>query len=204
MKTVAVIGLGYVGLPIAVAFGKIRKTIGFDLSQAKIDAYISGKDLSGEVADSEIKAAKLLEPTTDMQKLGEADVLIVAVPTPVDIAHQPDFGPLILASRSIGQYMKQGAIVVYESTVYPGATEEICIPELEKASGKVWKKDFFVAYSPERINPGDKKHTLTNTIKVVAGDCEATLDQVATLYEEIVPAGLCRVSSIKAAEAAKV
>lgn len=204
MSVIAVIGLGYVGLPIAVAFGRKRKTIGYDLSQAKIDAYRAGTDKSGEVADDDIRAATLLEPTSDELRLAEADVLIVAVPTPVDAAHKPDFTPLIKASQTIGRHMKKGAIIVYESTVYPGATEEICIPELEQASGMRWRQDFFVAYSPERINPGDKAHTLRNTVKVVAGDCEQTLEKVAALYEEVVEAGLCKVSSIKAAEAAKV
>lgn len=204
MKVIAVIGLGYVGLPIAVAFGRHYKTIGFDLSEAKIRAYAAGQDLSGEVAGHDIRAAALLEPTTDERRLAEADVLIVAVPTPVDAAHKPDFMPLIEASQAIGRHMKKGAIIVYESTVYPGATEEICIPELEHVSGMQWKKDFFVAYSPERINPGDKKHTLRNTVKIVAGDCEQTLEDVAALYAEVVEAGLCKVSSIKAAEAAKV
>ena len=204
MSVIAVIGLGYVGLPIAVAFGKYRKTIGFDLSQTKINAYLAGVDPSGEVPDSDIQAATMLQPTTDATRLSEADFLMVAVPTPVDEAHQPDFGPLIMASRTIGMHMKRGATVVYESTVYPGATEEICIAELEKASGMKWQEDFFVAYSPERINPGDRKHTLRNTVKVVAGDTAETLDRVAALYGEIVEAGLCKVSSIKAAEAAKV
>lgn len=204
MSIIAVIGLGYVGLPIAVAFGKFRKTIGFDLSQTKIDAYVAGVDPSDEVSSADLRAAAMLEPTTDQARLSEADFLIVAVPTPVDNAHKPDFFPLIMASRTIGMHMKKGATIIYESTVYPGATEEICIPELERASGMLWKKDFFVAYSPERINPGDKKHTLTNTVKVVAADCADTLERVSALYGEVVEAGLCKVSSIKTAEAAKV
>lgn len=204
MSIIAVIGLGYVGLPIAVAFGKYRKTIGFDLSQTKIDAYVAGVDPSDEVSSADLRAAAMLEPTTDQARLSEADFLIVAVPTPVDNAHKPDFSPLIMASRTIGMHMKKGATIIYESTVYPGATEEICIPELERASGMLWKKDFFVAYSPERINPGDKKHTLTNTVKVVAADCADTLERVSALYGEVVEAGLCKVSSIKTAEAAKV
>lgn len=204
MSIIAVIGLGYVGLPIAVAFGKFRKTIGFDLSQTKIDAYVAGVDPSDEVSSADLRAAAMLEPTTDQARLSEADFLIVAVPTPVDNAHKPDFSPLIMASRTIGMHMKKGATIIYESTVYPGATEEICIPELERASGMLWKKDFFVAYSPERINPGDKKHTLTNTVKVVAADCADTLERVSALYGEVVEAGLCKVSSIKTAEAAKV
>jgi UDP-N-acetyl-D-galactosamine dehydrogenase len=193
-----------VGLPLALAFGKHQKTIGYDLSQSKVDAYAKGHDPSGETSDSDIQAATLFEPTTDESRLAEANLFIVAVPTPIDDAHQPDFKPLILASQAIGRRMRPGATVVYESTVYPGATEEICIPELEHASGLKWKKDFFVAYSPERINPGDKKHTLTNTVKVIAGDIPETLERVSALYGTVVKAGLYKVSSIKAAEASKV
>lgn len=202
--TIAVIGLGYVGLPLALAFGRQQKTVGFDLSRTKVDAYAAGYDPSGETPSENIKAAEFFEPTTDEKELAKADVFIVAVPTPIDAAHQPDFLPLILASQAIGRQMKKGALVVYESTVFPGATEEICIPELERASGLEWKKDFFVAYSPERINPGDKKHTLANTVKVVSGDTPETLERVSALYGTVVDAGLCKVSSIKAAEAAKV
>ena len=202
--TIAVIGLGYVGLPLALAFGKLEKTIGYDLSQAKVEAYISGRDNSGEASSADLQAARFFEPTTDETRLSEAEFFIVAVPTPVDEAHQPDFKPLVSASQTIGRHMKKGSIVVYESTVYPGATEEICIPELEASSGLRWKKDFFVAYSPERINPGDKKHTLVNTIKVVSADTPETLEKISALYGKVVEAGLCKVSSIKAAEAAKV
>jgi UDP-N-acetyl-D-glucosamine/UDP-N-acetyl-D-galactosamine dehydrogenase len=201
---IAVIGLGYVGLPLALAFGRHRKTLGFDLSQSKVDAYASGIDPSGESSSADIQAAKFFEPTTDESRLAEADIFIVAVPTPIDEARKPDLSPLIDASQAIGRYMKKGAIVVYESTVYPGVTEEVCIPVLESASEMQWKKDFFVAYSPERINPGDKSHTLANTVKVVAGDTPETLEKVSALYELVVKAGLHKVSSIKAAEAAKV
>lgn len=202
--TIAVIGLGYVGLPLALAFGKKIKTIGFDLAQDKVDAYAAGLDPSGEISSAEIRAAGFFEPTTDETRLSEADVFIIAVPTPIDEAHQPDFKPMVAASRTVGRHMKRGSTVVFESTVYPGATEEICIPELESMSGMQWKKDFFVAYSPERINPGDKKHTLANTVKVVAGDNPQTLQKVSDLYAMVVEAGLYPVSSIKAAEAAKV
>lgn len=201
---IAVIGLGYVGLPLALAFGKLGKTIGYDLSRAKVEAYASGKDNSGEASIADLQAAMFFEPTSDETRLNEAQIFIVAVPTPVDEAHQPDFKPLISASRTIGRHMKKGSIVVYESTVYPGATEEICIPELEASSGLQWKKDFFVGYSPERINPGDKKHTLINTVKVVSADTPETLEKISALYGKVVEAGLCKVSSIKAAEAAKV
>ena len=150
------------------------------------------------------KAAAQLVVTTDPAELAQADYIVVAVPTPVDLAHQPDFGPLIGASESVGKHMKRGAIVIYESTVYPGATEEICIPVLEKYSGMKWKEDFHVGFSPERINPGDKQHTLTSILKVVSGDDEDTLEKIAALYESIITAGVYRASSIKVAEAAKV
>jgi UDP-N-acetyl-D-galactosamine dehydrogenase len=205
--TVAVIGLGYVGLPLAVEFGKKWRTIGLDLSQEKIDAYKRHIDPTGEVSVTDLKAAIRpggLEPTTDSRHLASADFLIVAVPTPVDAAHQPDFDALIGASTSVGQHMKRGAVVVYESTVYPGATEEVCVPVIEKHSGMKWKVDFHVGYSPERINPGDREHTLTKIVKVVSGDDAATLDQVAQLYHAIIDAGVHRASSIKVAEAAKV
>ena len=199
--TVVVIGLGYVGLPLVVEFGKHCRTIGFDIACAKVESCRKGVDPSRELADEEMRAAVHAEYTADPKLLGEADIIIVAVPTPVDDAHIPDFGPLIGASRSIGRNMKKGAIVVYESTVYPGATEEVCIPVLERESGLKWKHDFFVGYSPERINPGDREHTLTKILKVVSGDTPETLDRVAALYESIVEPGVHRASSIKVAEA---
>jgi UDP-N-acetyl-D-galactosamine dehydrogenase len=205
--TLAVIGLGYVGLPLAVEFGKKFKTIGFDLSQNKIDAYQRHIDPTGEVAADDLRAAVReggLEPTTDPRRIASADFLIIAVPTPVDAAHIPDFGPLIGASTTAGQHMKRGATVIYESTVYPGATEEICVPVLERCSGLKWREDFHVGYSPERINPGDKEHTLTKILKVVSGDSTETLEKVAALYGSIITAGVHRASSIKVAEAAKV
>jgi len=204
MTTVAVIGLGYVGLPLVVEFGKRTRTIGFDISVPKVESCLRGVDPSRELPDSELAAATHAVYTADGQMLAEADIIIVAVPTPVDEAHIPDFKPLIGASTSAGRHLKKGAIVVYESTVYPGATEEVCIPVLEKESGLKWKQDFFVGYSPERINPGDKEHTLTKILKIVSGDTPETLDQVAKLYEMIVEPGVHRASSIKAAEAAKV
>ena len=204
MTTVAVIGLGYVGLPLAVEFGKVFDTIGFDLSSAKIANFRKHEDPTGEVSREQFQAATKLQVTDDPKRIGEADFLIVAVPTPVDDAHQPDFSPLVGASTTCGRHMKRGATVVYESTVYPGATEEVCIPVLERESGMKWKTDFHVGYSPERINPGDKEHTLTRIVKVVSGDDADTLEAVAKLYEAVVTAGVHRASSIKVAEAAKV
>ncbi len=204
MSTLAVIGLGYVGLPLVVAFGKKMRTIGFDIAQAKVDACERGVDPSRELDAAELRAAIHAVYTCDPALLAEADIIIVAVPTPVDAARIPDFRPLIGASTSVGRHMKKGAIVVYESTVYPGATEEVCIPVLERESGLRWKEDFFVGYSPERINPGDKEHTLTKILKIVSGDTPQTLDRVAQLYERIIEPGVHRASSIKAAEAAKV
>jgi len=204
MSVVAVVGLGYVGLPLAVEFGKKRKTIGFDLSQAKVENYRRFVDPTGEVSSEDLRAASTLTVTTDPGALAQADFIIVAVPTPVDSAHQPDLGPLVGASESIGRHMKRGAIVVYESTVYPGATEEACVPILEKFSGMRWQRDFHVGYSPERINPGDKEHTLTKILKVVSGDDPETLEKVAELYQSIITAGVFRASSIRVAEAAKV
>ena len=204
MSTVAVVGLGYVGLPLAVEFGKIHDTIGFDLSAEKVRSYQNFVDPTGEVSSEALRAATKLKTTTDPAALAAADYIIVAVPTPIDNARLPDFSPLVGASRTVGQNMKKGAIVIYESTVYPGATEEVCIPVLEQHSGKKWKKDFHVGYSPERINPGDKEHTLTRIVKVVSGDDAATLDAVANLYSSVIKAGVHRASSIAVAEAAKV
>ncbi len=203
-KIVAVVGLGYVGLPLAVEFGKKGRTLGFDLSERKIEAYRQGVDPTGELTNEQMLAARHLEVSTDPSVLAQADYIVVAVPTPVDAAHNPDFGPLIGASTSVGKNMKRGAIVVYESTVYPGATEEVCIPVLERHSGLKWKEDFHVGFSPERINPGDKEHTLTTILKVVSGDDEPTTEAIAQLYGSIVTAGVVRASSIKVAEAAKV
>jgi len=203
-KTVAVVGLGYVGLPLAVEFGKRLVTIGYDLSEAKLAHYRRFHDPAGGASEADLRAAVKLKYTSDPCELAQADFIIVAVPTPVDDAHQPDFSPLISACESIRQHMKPNVIVIFESTVYPGATEEVCIPVLEKGSGKQWKKDFHVGYSPERINPGDHAHTLTTITKVVAGDDADTLEAVAQLYEMVVIAGVCRTSSIKTAEAAKV
>jgi UDP-N-acetyl-D-galactosamine dehydrogenase len=204
MTIIAVVGLGYVGLPLAVEFGKKHPTIGFDLSRAKVEAYHRHVDPTGEVSTDELRTAAHLRVTNDPTALKDADFVIVAVPTPIDEAHRPDFGPLLGASESVGRNLKRGATIVYESTVYPGATEEICIPVVEKHSGLKWKEGFFVGYSPERINPGDKEHTLAKITKVVAGDTPETLERVARVYESVVAAGVHRASSIKVAEAAKV
>ena len=203
-EVIAVVGLGYVGLPLAVEFGKIGPTIGFDLSTAKVESYKKFVDPAGEVSTEQLRAARHLSVTTDPAELAKADYILIGVPTPVDIAHVPDFAPLISASESVGKHMKRGAIVIYESTVYPGATEEVCIPVLEKFSGMKWKEGFHVGFSPERINPGDKEHTLTNVMKVVSGDDAETLERVAAMYETVVKAGVHRASSLKVAEAAKV
>jgi UDP-N-acetyl-D-glucosamine/UDP-N-acetyl-D-galactosamine dehydrogenase len=204
LATVALVGLGYVGLPVAVAFGKQRQTIGYDLSRKRIDNLKNLVDATGEVSTAELMEARHLEPTGDPAELGKADFIIVAVPTPVDSARCPDFSPLASASEIVGKHMKPGATVIYESTVYPGATEEVCVPILEKFSGMRWRQDFHVGYSPERINPGDKQHTFTKILKVVSGDDAATLEKVAELYSSVVKAGVYRASSIRVAEAAKV
>jgi len=204
MTTVAIVGLGYVGLPLAVEFGKKYKTIGFDLSVAKIAAYREHIDPTGEVSTESLKAAAQLHPTTDASALKEADFIVVAVPTPVDDAHNPDLSPLVGSSTSVGRNLKRGATIVFESTVYPGATEEVCIPIIERESGLKWKQDFFVGYSPERINPGDKLHTLTTITKVVSGDTPETLNLVAEMYGSVITAGVYKATSIKVAEAAKV
>ena len=202
--TIAVIGLGYVGLPLAVTFGKKLTTIGFDLNKTKISQLVKQMDVTGEVSREGFEAAQHLTVTADPTAIESAEFIIVAVPTPIDAARQPDLGPLISASRIVGKHIKKGAVVIFESTVYPGATEEVCVPIIEAQSGLSWRKDFHVGYSPERINPGDKEHTLTKIKKVVSGDDPETLDAVSALYESIVTAGVHRTGSIKEAEAAKV
>ncbi len=204
LAVVAVVGLGYVGLPVAVAFGRQRPTIGYDLSSRRVASLRQYVDATGEVSAAELIGARHLRATTDAEALGAADFIVVAVPTPINAARQPDFGPLASASEAVGRYMKRGATVVYESTVYPGATEEVCVPILEKASGMRWRQDFHVGYSPERINPGDKNHVFEKITKVVSGDDADTLEKVAALYASVVKAGVYRASSIRVAEAAKV
>ena len=204
LATVAVVGLGYVGLPLAVAFGKERPTIGYDLSAKRIESVRHLVDATGEIATAELMQAKHLRASADAADLAQAQYIIVAVPTPITAARQPDLSPLERASETIGRYMKPGATVIYESTVYPGATEEVCVPILEKHSGMRWRQDFHVGYSPERINPGDREHTFTQILKVVSGDDPDTLEKIAQLYGSVVKAGVYRASSIRVAEAAKV
>ncbi|CAG4882896.1 Protein CapL [Georgfuchsia toluolica] len=204
LATVGVVGLGYVGLPVAVAFGRNQPTVGYDMSAAKVDSLAHRIDRSGEVSSEELAQAEHLHISADPTHLSRADFVIVAVPTPVDAAHQPDFTPLELASETVGRNLKPGATVIYESTVYPGATEEVCVPILEKYSGMRWHSDFHVAYSPERIDPGNEEHTFTRIRKVVSGDDAATLEKVAELYASVVTAGVYRAPSIRVAEAAKV
>ncbi|MDO9243817.1 MAG: nucleotide sugar dehydrogenase [Rhodocyclaceae bacterium] len=201
---VAVVGLGYVGLPLAVEFGKQFKTIGFDLSEAKVASYKKFFDPTGEVSTADLKAATMLSVSTDPATIAAADLIIIAVPTPVDVGHIPDFTPLIGSSTTVGKHMKKGAVVVYESTVYPGATEDVCIPLLEEHSGMKWQRDFHVGYSPERVNPGDKERTITKIVKVVSGDDAPTAKFVAAMYGAVITAGVHQASSIKVAEAAKV
>jgi len=202
-RKVSVIGLGYVGLPVAVAFGKTARTVGFDINPVRIRELKEGLDRTGEVETADLKTADILY-THDIEDLKLADFHIVAVPTPVDEAHQPDLTPVIRASETVGKALKKGDIVVYESTVYPGATEEDCVPVLERCSGLKCGTDFTVGYSPERINPGDKEHTFTNIRKVVSGQDAATLEIVSEVYGSVVTAGVYPASSIKVAEAAKV
>jgi len=203
-ECVAVVGLGYVGLPLALAFGRVMPTVGFDISESKIDAYRKGFDPTGEMKDALFERAKTLEYTRDPSCLARADYAVVAVPTPVDNAHQPDLTPVIHASETVGQHMKQGVIVIFESTVYPGVTEDICVPILERESGLKCGVDFTVAYSPERVNPGDREHRLETIMKIVSGQDDPTLEKVALLYTRIIEAGVHRAPSIRVAEAAKV
>lgn len=200
----AVVGLGYVGLPLAVEFGKHRSVIGFDINQARIDALNEGRDGTLEVNDDELKAAKHLSFSAKSDVLKGCNVFIVTVPTPIDQYNQPDLTPLIKASETIGRVLKQGDLVIYESTVYPGATEEDCVPVLEKYSGLKFNVDFFAGYSPERINPGDKEHRVTTIKKVTSGSTPEVADLVDALYRQIITAGTHKASSIKVAEAAKV
>jgi UDP-N-acetyl-D-glucosamine/UDP-N-acetyl-D-galactosamine dehydrogenase len=202
-RKIAVVGLGYVGLPVAVAFGKTHSVIGFDINEHRITTLLSGNDYTNEVSQSELLNANI-NFTSDSTKLKQADFIIVAVPTPINDNKQPDLTPLIKASELVGKNLSHGAIVVYESTVYPGATEEVCVPVLEKLSGLNSGNEFFVGYSPERINPGDKEHTFTTITKVVSGQSEEITEIIAEVYGSVVKAGVYRASSIKVAEAAKV
>src|SRR5690554_7105526 len=200
----AIIGLGYVGLPLAVEFGKYRSVIGFDINKGRIDALKAGHDVTLEVSDDELREASQLSYSADKADLAGCNVFIVTVPTPIDEHKKPDLTPLIKASETIGGVLKKGDIVIYESTVYPGATEEDCVPVLERVSGLKFNQDFYAGYSPERINPGDKEHRVTTIKKVTSGSTPVMADLVDTLYKEIITAGTHKASCIKVAEAAKV
>lgn len=202
--TLAIIGLGYVGLPLAVEFGKKMPTIGFDINSVRIDELKNGNDHTLETTPEELKAAKHLNYTTQLEDLRDANIFIVTVPTPIDKHKCPDLAPLIKASESLGEVIKRGDVVVYESTVYPGATEEDCIPVIERVSGLTFNVDFFAGYSPERINPGDKEHRLPTIKKITSGSTPEVADFVDTLYQQIIIAGTHKATSIKVAEAAKV
>lgn len=202
-RKIAVVGLGYVGLPVAVAFGKKQHVVGFDINNERINELETGYDRTNEVTDEDLKKANITF-TSNSDELSKVDFIIVAVPTPINKNNQPDLTPLIKASETVGKALTKDTIVVYESTVYPGATEEDCVPVLEKFSGLTNGKDFFVGYSPERINPGDKVHTFETITKVVSGQTREVLDVVAEVYSMVVKAGVHKASSIKVAEAAKV
>jgi UDP-N-acetyl-D-galactosamine dehydrogenase len=202
-RKISVIGLGYVGLPVAVEFGKYQQVIGFDINTIRIEDLQNGIERTNEVDIKDLATTNVLY-TNNAFDIKKADFHIIAVPTPVNDSKQPDFLPLINATKTVGQQLKKGDIVVFESTVYPGATEEICIPVLENESNLIWRKDFNVGYSPERINPGDKVHAFKTITKVVSGDTVDTLNIVATVYASVVDAGIYKAASIKVAEAAKV
>ena len=203
-KKIAVIGLGYVGLPLAVEFGKYRDVIGFDIKQSRISELRAGHDSTLECCDDDLKAAEQLVYSHVLNEIKDAQIYIVTVPTPVDQANRPDMSPLIKASETVGKVLKAGDVVIYESTVYPGATEEVCVPVLEKFSGLKFNHDFYCGYSPERINPGDKVNTLTTIKKITSGSTPEVADAVDQLYGQIITAGTYKASSIKVAEAAKV
>ena len=204
MKTIGVVGLGYVGLPLAVEFGKSRPVIGFDINKGRIDALRSGQDATQEVSVDELSVANDLTFTTHPADLAVASIYIVTVPTPIDAHKRPDLTPLIKASETLGKVLKRGDIIIYESTVYPGATEDDCVPVLERVSGLTFNTDFFVGYSPERINPGDKQHRLPDIRKVTSGSTPAVAEEVDQLYASIITAGTYKAESIRVAEAAKV
>lgn len=200
----AIVGLGYVGLPLAVEFGKRYDTVGFDVNRDRIDELIAGRDSTLEVDAAELARATRLRFSAELGELRGCNVYIVTVPTPIDIAKRPDLTPLVKASETLAKVLKPGDIVVYESTVYPGCTEEVCIPILEKGSGLLYNRDFFAGYSPERINPGDKQHRVTSILKVTSGSTPETADFVDRLYGSVITAGTHKASSLKVAEAAKV
>jgi UDP-N-acetyl-D-galactosamine dehydrogenase len=201
---IAVVGLGYVGLPLAVEFGKIVDTVGYDIRAARVTELQGGNDRTQETSTDEMAAASLLTFTTDLAAIADCNIYIVTVPTPIDAQKRPDFGPLVSASRAIGSVLKRGDVVIYESTVYPGATEEICVPELERHSGFTFNDEFHVGYSPERINPGDKLRRLTTIPKITSGSTPEAADYVDALYRRIIVAGTHKAPTLKVAEAAKV
>lgn len=200
---ICVVGLGYVGLPLAVKLARHFKVIGFDVNSRRIEELKAGMDSTGEVSPEELKSVSV-EWTDNPEEIRKARCIIVAVPTPVDKLKNPDLSYLRKASNLVGRFLSKGSVVVYESTVYPGATEEVCVPELERASGMTWKKDFWVGYSPERVNPGDKVHTIESVVKVVAGDTPETTELLSGIYGKVVKAGVYKAQSIRVAEAAKV
>jgi UDP-N-acetyl-D-galactosamine dehydrogenase len=203
-KKIALIGLGYVGLPLAVEFGKKRDVVGFDISHSRINELKSGKDSTLETTDKELKDAIYLSYTTNEEDIVDCDIYIITVPTPIDCHKNPDLTPLERSSKTVGKLLSKGNLVIYESTVYPGATEEVCVPILEINSGLKFNQDFYCGYSPERINPGDKEHRLTTIKKVTSGSTPEIATQVDKLYQEIITEGTYKASSIKVAEAAKV
>jgi UDP-N-acetyl-D-galactosamine dehydrogenase len=203
-KVIAVIGLGYVGLPLAVEFGKNRKVIGFDINKKRIEELEDGQDFTLEISQEELKNAKKLEFSSDVNFLESAQIFIITVPTPIDEAKRPNLTPLVKASEMVGKVLNKGDIVIYESTVYPGCTEEVCVPLLENSSGLKFNKDFFCGYSPERINPGDKINTLTKIKKITSGSNLSSSEAINSLYASIIKSGTHKASSIKVAEAAKV
>ena len=203
-NTVAVVGLGYVGLPLAVAFARHFNTLGFDVNSQRVTDIRGRIDHSGEVSAEAFENAERLTIVDRVEECAKANYIVIAVPTPVDDARRPDFGPLVSACRSVGKIMSRGTTVIFESTVYPGATEEVCVPVLEEQSGLKWKQEFFVAYSPERVNPGDSERTLEKITKLVAGDTAQTCEKVAELYSTVIEAGVYKVDSIQIGEAAKV
>lgn len=204
MKKIAIIGLGYVGLPLAVEFGKYRLVLGFDINQQRISELQSGQDHTLECSPAQLQEATHLAYSNQLDDLRACQIYIVTVPTPVDQANRPDMTPLVKASETVGKVLKAGDIVIYESTVYPGATEEVCVPMLEKLSGLKFNQDFYCGYSPERINPGDKVNTLTTIKKITSGSTPQVADEVDALYQQIIKAGTWKASSLKVAEAAKV
>jgi len=204
LKTLGIIGLGYVGLPLAIEFGKKRNVIGYDLNVNRVNELKQGVDSTREVTKNSLKSAKHLRFSDDESSLGECEIFIITVPTPIDSVNRPNLKPLRDATRAVGSYIKKGSIIIFESTVYPGCTEEVCVPILEEQSGLEYNKDFFCGYSPERVNPGDKVNTVSKITKIVSGSNESVLNEIDDLYKEIITAGTFKASSISVAEAAKV